>query len=132
MIRPQLVGRLSLLNHLYLCPCLCLWLRGSRWKTSQMWKIARLSSLPWGKWLDLSRVQSLSFPVLKAAMAARMYPSAYPRLQDAIMESNGGKHKSSTMAYYAKLNRVIARVGGLAALQDAVASERAWRAINVA
>ena len=98
------------------------------------------------EWLELRRVQASIFPVLKAAMAPRMYPSVYPRLQDAIDGINNGKHKSSTMTYYAKLNSLISHVGGLsaqphangapsaalqsglAALRGAVASEHAWQA----
>jgi hypothetical protein len=90
-------------------------------------------------------VQASIFPVLKAAMAPRMYPSVYPRVQDAIDKINKGKHESSTKTYYAKLNSLISHVGGvsaqphanggwvspalqtgLTALRGAVASKCAW------
>ena len=65
------------------------------------------------EWLELRRVQASIFPVLKAAMAPRMYPDVYPRLRDAIDKINNGEHKSSTATYYAKLNDLITRVGGV-------------------
>ena len=83
-----------------------------------------------GSWLGVSRAQSTTHTTVATALGPYIWPSRYPRLADAIEIMNQGKHIAVTKIRYAALNRVVARLNGQAAVEDAVTAERARRSLT--
>ena len=84
-----------------------------------------------GSWLGVSRSQqSSTHAAVAAAPGPHIWPHRYPRIADAIEIMSQGKHSATTKTRYAALNRIVARLNGRAAVQEAVTAERARRSLT--